>query len=256
MTKNKIFVIFTLSLMLASCATNPVETEKFTIKTYLQEKPTHTILVIHGSGGVTTHEESWAKTLKESGLNVLILDSYSARGIRSHMGRVLTEFGADDRAREIIKLSEWTKQQPWHKGKIGLLGFSQGGSAILASASPLRMQVMNKISTEEIKSVDFAITYYPGCSIVNPDLKPVFPIQIHLAELDDLAQPWRCYPNTLTDKNYELHFYKDARHTFDWMRSDVRIDGRHFAYHKEADKLSRQRVSDYIKRHTKDSVVE
>jgi hypothetical protein len=40
------------------------------------------------------------------------------------------------------------------------------------------------------------------------------------------------------------------------MRSDVKIDGRHFAYNKEADKLSRQRVADYIKKHTKDSVAE
>jgi dienelactone hydrolase len=242
--------ILALSLTLISCAQKPIESEKFTIRNYLQDKPTHTIVIAHGSGGVSTHEETWASQIKKTGLNVVILDSYTSRGIQSHTAEVLSHFTVDDRARELIKLAEWIKQQPWHKGKVGLLGFSQGGSAVLASASALRMQAMNKMPVEKLQKIDFAITYYPGCAIVNPDPTPAFPIQMHLAEQDDLAQPWRCYPHTLTDKKYELHFYKDARHGFDWQRADVKINGRHFSYNREADFLSRQRVAAFIKDQT------
>lgn len=236
--------------LISACAEKPIESEKFTIKKYLQKEPTNTIIIAHGSGGVTTNEENWAISLEKTGINVLILDSYSARGIPAHTAGVLSHFTVDDRAREAIKLTEWVKEQPWHKGKVGLLGFSQGGSVVLAAASGLRMSAMNNLSIDRIKSIDFAITYYPGCAIVSPDPAPVFPIQMHLAELDDLAQPWRCYPNTLTDQMYELHFYKDARHTFDWQRGDVKLNGRHFAYNKEADELSRKRLAAYIEKQT------
>ncbi len=245
MTFKKI-IYFAITFFLVGCVSGPVESEKFLIKQHIQTNPSHTIIVVHGSGGVTAHEEAWALQLKSEGLNSIIIDSYTKRGISSHPGKIINDFGADDRAREIIKLAKWIKTQPWHKGKIGLIGFSQGGSAILALSSKTRMEIMNKISDIEIKNINFAILYYPGCMIAPPDREPLFPIQIHFAEQDDLAQPWRCYPNSLTHENYELFFYKNARHTFDWSRSDVFINGRHFSYHHHSNIESRERVKEFI----------
>ena len=235
-----------LMLFLVGCAHGPVEDEKFTIKTYLQSTPSSTIIVVHGSGGVTSHEESWAQTLKSQGYNSVILDSYSMRGISSHPGVVRRDFTADDRAREIVKLANWVSLQSWHKGKIGLIGFSQGGSAVLAVASESRMMIMHKIQPSDIKKIDFAVLYYPGCQIVPPDRDPLFPIQLHLAGSDDLAQPWRCYLGTSNLKNYEVSSYENARHTFDWRRGDVFIDGRHFSFNKEANAISREQTQKFM----------
>lgn len=243
-----LLIIFSFLLFLNGCAQGPVQDEKFTIKTQLQSKPASTIIIVHGSGGVTTHEEAWALKIKSQGYNTIILDSYSMRGISSHPGKVRNDFGADDRAREIIKLAKWISLQSWHKGKIGLIGFSQGGSAILALSSKSRMEIMQKISLDEIKKIDFAILYYPGCTIAPPDREPVFPIQIHFGEQDDLAQPWRCYPNSLIHKNYEIFFYENARHTFDWERSDIHINGHHFSHSRSASDASRARTNEFIKK--------
>jgi dienelactone hydrolase len=244
------FIVIVVFLLIG-CASGPVDDEKFLIRTHIQNYPANTIVVIHGSGGVTAHEEAWALQLKNEGYNTVIIDSYTKRGISSHPGKIIDNFGADDRAREIVKLAKWVKTQQWHKGKIGLIGFSQGGSAILALSSKLRMEIMNKVSEDDIKIVDFAVLYYPGCTIAPPDKEPLFPMQIHFAQQDDLAQPWRCYPNTLTHKNFELFFYENARHTFDWARSDVFINGRHFSYHHQSNMESRERVKTFISNNTK-----
>lgn len=235
-------------MILSGCGTGPIADEKFLISTYLQPLPKDTIIVVHGSGGVTKHEISWAMELKALGLNAIILDSYTRRGIGSHTGKVRNDFGVDDRAREIVKLSEWIATQPWHKGKIGLIGFSQGGSTILAASSPERMKILNNMTIERLKHIHFAIAYYPGCMLAPPAPDPVFPIQIHFAEDDDLAQPWRCYPKTLTNQKYDLNFHKNARHTFDWARPDVYINGNHFSYNRDADKASRESVREFIKK--------
>lgn len=241
-------LLLLISVVLCGCAHGPVEDEKFTIRTFLQPAPSSTIIVVHGSGGVTAHEEAWAQTLKSQGYNSVLLDSYSMRGISSHPGIVRRDFTTDDRAREIVKLANWISLQPWHKGKIGLLGFSQGGSAVLAVASESRMMIMHKIQPSEIKKIDFAVLYYPGCQIVPPDRDPLFPIQLHLAEKDDLAQPWRCYIGTSNLKNYEVSSYENARHTFDWHRSDVFINGRHFSFDSNANKLSREKTQEFMRR--------
>lgn len=80
----KIIPSFIFIIMLVGCGTAPISDEKFMISTYLQATPKDTIIVVHGSGGVTKHEISWAMQLKEMGLNAVILDSYTRRGIGSH----------------------------------------------------------------------------------------------------------------------------------------------------------------------------
>ena len=245
------FSILIIPAILVGCGTGLLEDEKFIISTHLQSTPKDTVIVVHGSGGVTKHEISWAMELKTLGLNAVILDSYTRRGIASHTGKVRNDFGVDDRAREIIKLAEWISAQPWHKGKIGVIGFSQGGSTILAASSPERMKILNNIPIERLMRINFAIAYYPGCMLAPAAAEPAFPIQIHFAEDDDLAQPWRCYPKSLTNENYDLKFYKNARHTFDWARQDVYINGNHFSYNQEANKASRESVRIFIEKNLK-----
>ncbi len=71
-----------------------------------------TVIVGHGSGGVTPSERKQASNVWTWGYNAVVVDHYTARGIKSHTGVPVNGALPNDRAADMIAVAKWVKQQP------------------------------------------------------------------------------------------------------------------------------------------------
>lgn len=249
----KPFKVATLILALSTlhgCATDSQhqalskESKYKIVKTFTEKQEARpTIIVAHGcesfTDGGPTYKE-WAAQINSWGYNAIIIDNFTARGYSSLCTNVNAWYVPPrERADDFIELAKEIRKQPWHKGNIGVIGFSHGGSSVI-----------NLASRTDQKEINFAIAYYPNCyvpfvGVPVDDFK--IPIQFHLGEKDD----WTTYTQCLSkDKNADQHVYVNATHAFDMNYPARKYQGHWLAYDKKADVTSRQRTRDFIEKMT------
>lgn len=243
---------------LIGCASQPTQTSWFTNTTnfyfegvpikeeYLYKRtsksPRPTVIVVHGCDGIRSPSyKEWVDLLSSWGYNGIMLDSFSARGyfnleVCSRGNLVTTEM----RSTDLEKLTRYIKEQPWHKGKIGAVGFSHGGSTI-----------MNFATNGRVSGIDAGVAYYPTCynksfNLIATDWRnPKFPIQMHFGEKDDWALPAWCE----NIEKYENYYYKNATHAFDMNLPPRTVVGHFLTYNSSADRLSRKRTKEFFEKH-------
>lgn len=215
------------------------------------DRPKPTVIVGHGSAGVTPTEYEQARHAFGWGYNAVVVDHYTARGIKRHTGMRVAGGLPDDRAADMVAVARWVKQQAWHQGKIALIGISQGGAGIWALANERNMRSHSSIQVtdDDLKLIAVGVAMYPACApdLASPPRNPTFPVQLHIGEADDLALPRWC--ETFGNPKYEKHLYPGATHSFNYSRvipNNTRFTHR---YDHEADKLSQSRIKDYLSRH-------
>lgn len=238
----------TKNIILETGNTLPVRVRAY----YETQKPAPTIIVGHGSGGVTIVELGQAIDAKNWGYNTVVVDHYTGRGIERHTGKAVDGAYPTDRASDMLAVAKWVQLQSWHNGKIGIIGVSQGGAGlwILADKNTLMRNAKFKLTEDDLNLFSFGVAMYPACapSFASPPAKPSFPIQLHLAGADDLALPQFC--NTFGNEMYEKHIYENATHSFNW---NVFITGLKFThkYDQKADELSQARIKAYVDKQMK-----
>lgn len=211
-------------------------------KVYSINQQASTVIVIHGAGGARGWRQDqvamskWAKIINNWGYNAVVADLFSARGFTTLLKQG-QQLSFRTRANDINNIAEFVQKQSWHKGPIGLIGFSQGGATILA---------VSKKSSPLIKA---AVAFYPACGYESPSWSPDFKIQMHLGMKDDLSLPHLC--NVLSKKDYDIHKYENATHTFDVDAPDRIIGGNHFRFNLEAYELARDRTKVFFDEHLK-----
>jgi len=208
-----------------------------------QKTPGPTVIVAHGCDGVGGYAYTqWAKDIYGWGYNTLIYDSFGRRGFRDICTNGLA-VTPQDRALDLIKVAEYIRSQTWHSGNIAVIGFSHGGSTVIA------------ISNLEQKQINSVIAYYPGCnqSVLNIGLfrpyRPKIPIQIHLGLKDDWTPASECY--FLKEEETERFEYADATHAFDANLPERTVIKYKMRYDPEADALAKQRSKDFLRRKLK-----
>lgn len=219
-------------------------------------RPAPTVLVAHSCSGVSTHETSWAKALNGWSYNAAVVDSFGGRGVHTVCGRshLVNE---RLRAADLVLVAEDVRRQPWHRGKIGAVGFSHGGGTMLALAERPRYQAWasDVLDEGEPTPIDAVVSYYPGCVSAGPPLHPDMPVMIHFAVKDDWTPPSQCgwSPGTqkFADPRYAVHAYPNARHTFDRFGPRRNYLGYVLEYDGEADRLSRERTREFFARFLK-----
>lgn len=239
----KVFAVLSLLAVLVGCAT-PVDTPfkssngsslPIQVELFVANTPRPTVVIAHGSGGVKPSQRVWASMARSWGYNAVVVDHYTLRGISDHTGRVVYGASAWDRAQDLNAVADWIKKQPWHQGKLAVVGFSQGGAG-----------VFSLISNNTPYNV--AITFYPACAINAPPSSPRIPTQVHLAESDNLSYIRYCTP-TLTNAQYESYIYKNATHVFDVdMKTTTPFTHR---YDPVATKESQQRSREFLDKNLK-----
>jgi len=219
------------------------------VNEYTVSKPSATVLIAHGSDGVKPHHVEWAGVVRSWGYNAVVIDHYSLRGIGMHIGTVLPGVRGEDRARDMINVARWVEKQPWHKGKISVIGFSQGGSGVMALVNRDELEYYKAIKPGESMPISSAVAFYPGCSISYPPIKPSMPVQVHLAVEDTLAMIGYC--GSMSDAQYNVFKYETATHSFDVFLGPYRPPFHH-RYDAGITQTARENTRKFLEQNLKD----
>jgi dienelactone hydrolase len=198
--------------------------------------PFPAVVLLHGCAGILSNDkETWPERLFSWGYVVLVVDSFTTRGIhdtcRSFLvDRVYDAYGALD------FLSEYSFVD---SSRIALMGFSSGGIATLEA---VQFDGAERLMEHKFKA---AIAYYPNCSVASGDM--AVPTLILVGELDDWSTAKKCQAmmaqRSGKGSSVQLDVYKGARHAFDApeFRTGIEAYGHRVEYNAAA---AQQSISD------------
>ena len=158
----------------------------------ITSNPAPAVVLLHGCGGTykrrgTLSERAldYARLLNERGIHALVLDSLTPRGEKElctqRLGsRLVTQA---NRRLDALGAIDWLAHRPGvDAAHIGLMGWSNGGSTVLAALNLRHSDVANA----PIQPA-FAVAFYPGCEA---ELKRGFETRTKLLMLVGEADDW------------------------------------------------------------------
>jgi dienelactone hydrolase len=190
--------------------------------------PFPAVVLMHGCSGMwidpgrpNRSYEDWARRLQDRGFIALLLDSFGPREekeICTQKQRRVSESG--DRPRDAYAALQWLAARPDVRlSQIHLLGWSNGGSAVLHALRPDAPGRDPKLAFRS------AVAFYPGCAaLARAPYRPIAPILIQAGGADDWTPARHCEAlvRSASEAGSEVRIdvYPGAHHAFD------RIDGR------------------------------
>jgi dienelactone hydrolase len=174
------------------------------------------MVVVHGSSGVLRNDWEWSKRLNDMGIAAFVIDNFTGRGVKETATDQSRLSPAADAAGALAALRLLATHPAIDARRIGVIGFSRGGSAAINSAlDPIRRAVIDN-------DLRFAahIALYPGCAVpfVSAHLDGS-PILMLLGGKDDYTPASFClaYADVLRAKGASITVvvYPDANHGFD-----------------------------------------
>ena len=183
------------------------------------------VVLLHGCGGpFPARDSQWRDLLVGAGHPVLLPDSFGSRGLGPQCGtpsRTVTPGNA--RRSDAIAAAKWLSAQPGvPPGGIVVMGFSNGGSTVLATARADRDDLPPGL-------VRGFVAFYPGCTPYarsgagREPWAPAAPMLLLMGADDDWTPPAPC--RALAEANadrIEATFYPGAYHDFDAPDRPVR----------------------------------
>ena len=187
------------------------------------------VAIFHGCGGVGVNNTRMAELLKGWGYVALVVDSFSARGLKDVCGRNWpSQAAAQERAHDIDAALAWLAQQSFvDTRRLAFMGYSYGGGvAMLRALSP-------GSDTTGLSPARAAILVYPDCALADAlgsKLAVRQPTLFAMGALDDWTPVAQC--KAVIDRVVqgrdliETHIYEGAHHSFDALGLPVRyLDG-------------------------------
>jgi dienelactone hydrolase len=181
------------------------------------------IVMLHGcagayskSGELNPRHEMWGEYLAQHGYLTLMLDSFSARGVAEVCTQRDAErrLNASDRVGDIEAALAFLRARPDVDPKrIGLLGWSQGGSTVLLAVT--------KASGNDA-GFSAAVALYPGCSARaknSDEFHPRAPLLVLIGASDDWtpAEPCKVLTDAVAARGEPMQtiIYPGTYHDFD-----------------------------------------
>ena len=179
------------------------------------------VILIHGSGGVGSNVDAWAKEINSLGIAAFILDSFSGRGIvntLSDQSQLDSLAMTIDAYRALALLAQHPRIDP---DRIAVMGFSKGAVPAVYSGNERFRKLYDPAK------VGFAahIGLYTPCNVQYRDDDKVTgaPIRLFHGIADDYVSiaPCRAYVERLkaAGVNVALTEYPDAYHAYDGTTS-------------------------------------
>jgi dienelactone hydrolase len=175
------------------------------------------VVLIHGSGGVGANVHAWARELNAMGIAVLILDTFTGRGIAQTIADQ-SQLSSFSMIVDTYKGLELLSQHPRiDSTRIAVMGFSKGGFAALYSSMKRFQRLWGP------PGVEFAayLPFYTRCDtpLLEDEDVSDHPIRFFHGSADDYVpvEPTRRYVDRLrgAGKDVQLIVYEGARHAFD-----------------------------------------
>ena len=191
-----------------------------------------TVIAMHGCGGLyastgprkgqlNARHQGMADLLVAEGYSAVFPDSLSPRGETELCTQKIGTRKIDQTQRraDVLATLAWVAAQPWaESGRIALLGWSHGGSAVLSSTDTTRADVRSQVIKPAI-----AVAFYPGCAAaIKSGYQPSAPLVLMLGEKDDWTPPEPCVALGKA-VGAEVNVYADSYHDFDNPVGTVRL---------------------------------
>lgn len=185
------------------------------------------MFIVHGSGGQSHSRELWyAQKLAELGVWSVITDHFRYRGVES-TAYDQASVNTDNMVYDVFKVLDRIAENPKvDMSRVGIMGFSKGGSTSLHAAIP---SVIKQYS-EKRHRFALHIPLYPGCTNQYFDTNAPAPIYMLLGGKDDYADPNVClsYAKKFEAKGGKIKtiVYPEGLHAWDSMKEEVIYDRR------------------------------
>ena len=184
------------------------------------------VVMLHGCGGMLNRQgepsarmNTYAQLLNAQGWHVLAVDSLTPRG-EKEIGTQRTgarQVTMTQRRADTLAALHWVARQPGvDPQRLALLGWSNGGSALLASTNANHPDVaqartaLNSVGA----SLKLAVAFYPGCATeVKRGYQPWSPTLLLLGLADDWTPAAECMP--LASGQLRIQTWEGAHHGFD-----------------------------------------
>ncbi len=197
-----------------------------------QQRPLATVVALHGCGGLyasvgerkgklNARHQAMAEFLTGLGYVAVFPDSLTPRGETELCTQRIGTRKVDQTQRRIDALASlvWTSGQAWADPKrIAVLGWSHGGSAVLAATDASHSLVQQTPQTFAA-----AVAFYPGCAAsLRRNHQPNAPLVLMLGALDDWTPPGPCIELGKA-VGAEVNVFEGSYHDFDNPQGRVRI---------------------------------
>ncbi len=222
------------------------------------------VALFHGCGGmydrqglVSERMREYASLLNQQGFHVLTVDSLTPRGEREICTQRVGQRKITQANRRLDALAslQWLARRPEvDVQRIGVMGWSNGGSTVLSATNARHQDVLAFGLTPA-----FAVAYYPGCETdLQRGYTPTAPLLILIGEADDWtpAEACRQLAAAALGARPEIETYPGAYHGFDSsapvrLRKDVPNgvnpgQGVHVGGNAEAWSRSRERMQKFL----------
>ena len=202
--------------------------------------PYPAIVVLHGSGGISSHSVGIADRLGSWGYVALAVDSLGPRGLVGGGGQGFEQ--AFDAYAALRYLAAQSFVDP---ARVAVLGQSMGGYAALYAVD---RDLAAQYFTERFRA---AVAYYPGCDGIGL-IRATAPALILIGEADDLTPAERCREMLASARPdsaaLTLKAYPGAAHAFDVvaLQPGRRSLGHWMEYNEEAAKDAQDRVRAFL----------
>ena len=201
--------------------------------------PAPAIALFHGCGGVVDRRGKLSRRMRDyaalfnrAGFHALVVDSltprYEVELCTQRIGaRRVTQ--ANRRLDALGTLAYLAERPDVHAGRIGLVGWSNGGSTVLAATNLHHPSVAAALTRPA-----FAVAFYPGCEAeLRRGYEPTAPLLMLLGGDDDWTPPEPCreLAEASAAPKPDVAVYAGAYHGFDSdapvrLRKDVPNGGR------------------------------
>lgn len=173
--------------------------------------PHPAVVLLHGCNGVERHERLWAEQLTQWGYVALIVDSFRPRNVATVCNRGML-IPPQLQAEDAFAAAAYLRSRPEvSAGRIGVIGFSHGGWAVLKAV------LAGLARPAAAPSFAVAVAFYPGCDPPAAALET--DTLILIGEADDWTPVARCRRwAELVQRNGHtllLKTYPGALHAFD-----------------------------------------
>lgn len=207
--------------------------------------PFPALVHLHGCGGLPGDVKAgsanhfWSERLASWGYAVLVVDSFTTRGIDNTCSGE-----SAPRVADAIGAAAYLVQQSFVDPKrIGVIGFSAGGIATLSLAEEHDAELFEGEADHPFRA---AVAYYPACVAGNVFKVPTL---ILIGELDDWTPAAGCrrmMARQSVNSRARLIVYPGAYHSFDAPRSGRRYFGHWLEYNAAADEQATEETRRFL----------
>ncbi len=187
------------------------------------------VALFHGCGGPGQNTARMAGLLASWGYAALVVDSFSARGLKDVCGRNWpTQAAAEARAGDIDATLAWLAMQPGiDPRRLAYMGYSYGGGVAMLRALSGRPEDPTPAAARAV------VLVYPDCALADalgPRLAVRQPTFFAMGALDDWTPVSQCravLERVVRGRDLvEMKVYENAHHSFDALGLPVRyLDG-------------------------------